>query len=124
MVRATRSSPPATGRPTPPNNVLHVVLGPVRERANEILEADGHPPIAHLTPHTLDDHEEIDVALSGDVVAHHERPVEDHRADELAEHPRADRRDALGEAKGALDVRGPVHHPRRSASIASSPVGG
>jgi hypothetical protein len=26
---------------------------PVRERANEILEADGHPPIAHLTRHTL-----------------------------------------------------------------------
>jgi integrase len=25
----------------------------VRERANEILEADGHPLIAHLTPHTL-----------------------------------------------------------------------
>jgi hypothetical protein len=25
----------------------------VRERAKEILEADGHPPIAHLTPHTL-----------------------------------------------------------------------
>jgi integrase len=41
------------GTPNTPNNVLHVVLGPVRERANEILEADGHPPIAHLTPHTL-----------------------------------------------------------------------
>ena len=25
----------------------------MRERANEILEADGHPPIAHLTRHTL-----------------------------------------------------------------------
>jgi hypothetical protein len=25
----------------------------VRERANEILEADGHPSLAHLTPHTL-----------------------------------------------------------------------
>ena len=41
------------GTPNTPNNVLHVVLGPVRERANLILEADGHPPIAHLTPHTL-----------------------------------------------------------------------
>ena len=47
-VYATRN-----GTPNTPNNVLHVVLGPVRERANEILEADGHPPIAHLTPHTL-----------------------------------------------------------------------
>ena len=29
------------------------VLGPVGARVNEILEADGHPPIAHLTRHTL-----------------------------------------------------------------------
>jgi integrase len=40
------------GTPNPPNNVLRS-RAPVRERANEILEADGHPPIAHLTPHTL-----------------------------------------------------------------------
>jgi integrase len=38
------------GTPNTPTNVLHVVPGPVRERANEILEADGHPPIAHLRP--------------------------------------------------------------------------
>jgi hypothetical protein len=93
-----------------------LVLGD--HRAGERLPLD-------LAERTTDDHEEIDVAQPGDVVVHHERPVEDHRADELAEHPRADRRDALGEPKGALGVRGPIpiHHPRRSALIAS-PVGG
>ncbi len=27
--------------------------GAVRRRANELLDADGRPPIAHMTPHTL-----------------------------------------------------------------------
>jgi integrase len=41
------------GRPNTPNNVLHTVLAPVHAQANALLEADGQPPIAHLTPHTL-----------------------------------------------------------------------
>ena len=42
-----------SGRPNTPNNVLHTVLEPVHARANDLLEAQGLPPIAHLTPHTL-----------------------------------------------------------------------
>ncbi len=42
-----------SGRPNSPNNVLHTVLEPVHARANELLESQGMPPIAHLTPHTL-----------------------------------------------------------------------
>jgi len=45
--------PTRNARPNTPNNVLHTVLQPVQARANELLEADGAPPIAHLTPHTL-----------------------------------------------------------------------
>ena len=41
------------GRPNTPANVLCTVLGPVHERANELLAAQDLPPIAHLTPHTL-----------------------------------------------------------------------
>ena len=41
------------GTSNTPNNVLHTVLAPVHARANELLEAQGQPPIAHLTPHTL-----------------------------------------------------------------------
>jgi integrase len=41
------------GTPNTPNNVLHTVLAPVHEKANELLAAQGLPPIAHLTPHTL-----------------------------------------------------------------------
>ena len=35
------------------DNVRSRVLNPVRERANELLAADGRPPIGHMTPHTL-----------------------------------------------------------------------
>ncbi len=35
------------------DNVRSRVLIPVRERANELLAADGRPPIGHMTPHTL-----------------------------------------------------------------------
>ena len=41
------------GTPNTPDNVLHIVLAPVQARANELLAAQGLPPIAHLTPHTL-----------------------------------------------------------------------
>jgi integrase len=36
-----------------PNNVRKTILNPAVERANELLEADGREPIAHLTPHSL-----------------------------------------------------------------------
>ena len=36
-----------------PDNVRSRVLNPVRERANELVAADGRPPIGHMTPHTL-----------------------------------------------------------------------
>jgi integrase len=42
-----------TGRRNTPNNVLNRVIVPAREKANELLAAQGRPPIAHLTPHTL-----------------------------------------------------------------------
>ena len=29
------------------------ILAPLRERANDLLEAEGRVPIAHMTPHTL-----------------------------------------------------------------------
>ncbi len=41
------------GTPNTPNNVLTTVLAPVHATANELLAAQGLPPIAHLTPHTL-----------------------------------------------------------------------
>jgi integrase len=42
-----------TGRRNTPNNVLKRILAPARIQANELLAAQGRPPIAHLTPHTL-----------------------------------------------------------------------
>ena len=36
-----------------PDNVRARILAPIRDRANEVLEAEGRPPIAHMTPHTL-----------------------------------------------------------------------
>ena len=36
-----------------PDNVRARILAPVLDRANELLEAQGRPPIAHMTPHTL-----------------------------------------------------------------------
>lgn len=52
---APAEPPFATRRGTPntPNNVLKTIIAPVRERANELLEARGELPVAHLTPHTL-----------------------------------------------------------------------
>ena len=41
------------GTPNTPSNVLKTIVAPARERANELLEARGQLPIAHLTPHTL-----------------------------------------------------------------------
>jgi integrase len=41
------------GRRNTPNNVRKTILNPAVERANELLEADGLEPIAHLTPHSL-----------------------------------------------------------------------
>jgi integrase len=41
------------GTPNTPHNVLTTVLEPVHARANELLAAQGRPPIAHLTAHTL-----------------------------------------------------------------------
>jgi integrase len=43
---------PTRNRPHP-DNVRARILAPLRERANELLEADGRVPIAHVTPHTL-----------------------------------------------------------------------
>jgi integrase len=45
--------PTRNARPNTPNNILHTVLQPVHAHANELLDARGLPPIAHLTPHTL-----------------------------------------------------------------------
>jgi integrase len=42
-----------TGRRNTPNNVFNRVIVPAREKADELLAAQGRPPIAHLTPHTL-----------------------------------------------------------------------
>ena len=38
--------------PNTPNNVLHIVLARGTAR-RQSLAAQGEPPIAHLTPHTL-----------------------------------------------------------------------
>ena len=35
------------------NNVLARIVAPVHGKANELLEEQGRPPIAHLTPHTF-----------------------------------------------------------------------
>jgi hypothetical protein len=41
------------GHRNTPNNVRKTLLNPAVARANELLEADGREPIAHLTPHSL-----------------------------------------------------------------------
>jgi integrase len=45
--------PTRNGTRQNPDNVRSRVLNPVRERANELLAANGRPPIGHMTPHTL-----------------------------------------------------------------------
>jgi integrase len=45
--------PTRNGTRQHPDNVRARILGPVRDRANELLEADGREPIGQLTPHTL-----------------------------------------------------------------------
>ena len=45
--------PTRNGTRQQPDNVRARILAPILERANELLEADGALPIAHLTPHTL-----------------------------------------------------------------------
>jgi integrase len=45
--------PTRNGTRPHPDNVRARILAPLRERANELLEADGRVPIAHMTPHTL-----------------------------------------------------------------------
>ena len=45
--------PTRNGTRQQPDNVRSRILAPVLQRANELLEADGSLPIAHLTPHTL-----------------------------------------------------------------------
>jgi integrase len=45
---------PTRNRTRPhPDNVRARILAPLRERANDLLEAEGRVPIAHMTPHTL-----------------------------------------------------------------------
>ena len=51
--RQRRRSRPATARAQHPDNVRARILAPLRRRANELLEAEGRLPIAHMTPHTL-----------------------------------------------------------------------
>ena len=45
--------PTRNGTRPHPDNVRARILAPLRERANELLEAEGRVPIAHMTPHTL-----------------------------------------------------------------------
>jgi hypothetical protein len=45
--------PTRNGTRQQPDNVRARILAPIRERANELLEAEGALPIAHMTPHTL-----------------------------------------------------------------------
>jgi integrase len=45
--------PTRNGTRQNPDNVRSRILGPVQERANELLASDGRPPIGHMTPHTL-----------------------------------------------------------------------
>ena len=45
--------PTRNGTRQRPDNIRARMLAPVLARANELLEADGALPIAHLTPHTL-----------------------------------------------------------------------
>jgi integrase len=45
--------PTRNGTRQHPDNVRARILAPIRERANEQLEAEGLLPIGHMTPHTL-----------------------------------------------------------------------
>jgi len=45
--------PTRNGTRQQPDNVRARILAPLLGRANELLAADGRPPIAHMTPHTL-----------------------------------------------------------------------
>lgn len=45
--------PTRNGTRQNPDNIRSRILAPIRERANELLEADGQLQIAHMTPHTL-----------------------------------------------------------------------
>jgi integrase len=45
--------PTRNGTRQQPDNVRSRILAPILDRANELLAADGRPPIAHMTPHTL-----------------------------------------------------------------------
>jgi integrase len=45
--------PTRNGTPQHPDNVRARILEPIRQRANELLAAEGRLPIAHMTPHTL-----------------------------------------------------------------------
>jgi integrase len=45
--------PTRNGTPQHPDNIRARILGPLRVRADELLQADGREPIDHLTPHTL-----------------------------------------------------------------------
>jgi integrase len=45
--------PTRNGTRQHPDNIRARILAPIRERANEQLEAEGHLPIGHMTPHTL-----------------------------------------------------------------------
>jgi integrase len=45
--------PTRNGTAQHPDNVRSRILEPIRQRANELLAAEGRLPIAHMTPHTL-----------------------------------------------------------------------
>ena len=45
--------PTRNGTRQHPDNIRTRILAPIRARANEQLEAEGHLPIGHMTPHTL-----------------------------------------------------------------------
>jgi hypothetical protein len=45
--------PTRNGTRQQPDNVRARILRPIPDRANELLAAEGRPPIAHMTPHTL-----------------------------------------------------------------------
>jgi hypothetical protein len=45
--------PTRNGTRPHPDNVRARILAPLRAHANQLLDADGRVPIAHMTPHTL-----------------------------------------------------------------------
>jgi integrase-like protein len=45
--------PTRNGTRQHPDNIRSRILAPIRDRANEQLESEGRPRIAHMTPHTL-----------------------------------------------------------------------